>query len=245
MTSIDSKEKSGWWQLVRHDPGAAFADRKLWPRSIPADAARETTERWESFVGGSFGPAQALWKATWPLPIGQRAVFDALGPLVERGIQADLVALASAMPFDGEEYAAFIFECDIRGVHVEMFGLAIPEGADPDFGRVFTIGPAKFVVRSDGPIPTGISKLTTNMLHWWRVIGTGLLPGPGRPSDTRYRTLSDYRQAYRDAAKALGRTHMTQVEFVDCTRIPFDTMRDNFRGWGITWTEFRREMAEE
>lgn len=194
-----------WWNRVERDPVAAFADRKAWPKSVGADHARDTTEQWWRFPVGAFqAAAQGFWRVTWPLPIGMQAVLETLGPEFSGYEYPDLAGLAVAMPFPGNEYAAFIFQCDIGDVHIEMFGLEIPVGAVSDPDRYFTVGPAKFTIRADGPIPASIGTLTQHMSDWWRVIGTGLLPGRGRPGGQTDRTLADYEQAYRDAAKALA-----------------------------------------
>lgn len=65
----------------------------------------------------------------------------------------------------------------------------------------------------------------------------------GRPRGTTMHTYSDYAQAFQFVTAELGRPPKSLEEFVNLTDLKADTLKRNFKRWGMTWSAFRREQS--
>jgi hypothetical protein len=65
----------------------------------------------------------------------------------------------------------------------------------------------------------------------------------GRPRGATVHTYGDYAQAFQIVTAALGRPPKSLEEFVNLTDLKADTIKRNFRRWGIKWSAFRREQS--
>lgn len=111
------------WASAKQDPAGFFSDRTKWPEHISTDEARAQAFFWASrlHLDGTYGEAGeigAKWYAyEWPLPVGRKALQKWAAEIERWGTQHDQgqpLVLSDAMPFTGNERAAWIFAAAIE-----------------------------------------------------------------------------------------------------------------------------------
>ncbi len=220
-----------------------------WPASFDLDRLGPvSTEQWANdycWADTFDGPTEATWgrwATLWPLPVGRRSIVLAFPP--SGGYRP--ARIVNAVPWDGDEHAAFIHTAIVGPNTVTTFCLVDrllpPAGSSCDLSVMFSKGGSRFVIR--GPDPTGpaVSSYVEHARAWWRQYGI-LRLGAGRPLGSTARTLEDYRAVYR-LIYGEDLRPPTRDEFVARSDIPETTLKRNLRSWGYSWSSFSAECQQ-
>jgi hypothetical protein len=236
-------ERRELFRWMRDDAEAMLAARHSWPDHLPYEVVSAATWRWAAgaFSAQITSPAVHRFAREWPLPVGRRSLFEYADRTMQTRISGDPAYLHDLMPLADNELAALILTTQIDSASVETFGMAIRDGdSDPD---TETYKPSGVAFRITGLDPTSgrVQAFTRNARDWWTTLGGTRIRG--RPYGSTVRNLDDYRFEYREVVKRLGQAPRSQSQFCDVSGIPIDTMKRNFRAWGILWSSFRDECS--